>query len=89
MKLYLGTHMKYYVYHWMGKELEVPGVYQEGEPERHTQRPPHWIDIPDDQLGEKLKELAESWDVMFLSPIKSDTYFRIYLDQKGGRFRQR
>lgn len=81
--------MKYYVYHWMGKELEVPGVYQEGEPDFPAQRKPHWIEIPDDQLGEKLRELASNYDVMFMTRKDKPSDFSIWLDQKGKRFRQR
>lgn len=81
--------MKYYLYHFEHKELDVQGAYQEGEPDTPQGRPPHWIDIPDDKLADKLKELATNYDLMFLGPTPSFPYYRIWLDRKNQRFRQR
>ena len=71
--------MKIYVYHWMGQEL--PGIFQEAD----------WLDMSEENLGKKLKGLADDYDVMFLSPREgtTDQTYRIYLDDKGRRFRQR
>jgi hypothetical protein len=90
--------MKFYVYHQTGEELHVPGVYQEGTPRYRNGRKPHWIDIPEDQLGAKLLELSKTYDVMLMSPEEVKKYYpqtaetthhRLYLDYKGGRFRTR
>ena len=89
--------MKFYVYHWMGMELSVPGVYQEGEAPK-SYRKPHWIDIPEGQFEAKLMELLQTCDVMLLSPLEKSKYvpetvqhnhYRIFLDCKGGRFKTR
>ena len=74
----------------MGSELRVPWVYQEVEPLHERGRPPHWLDVPEEDLGKKLKELADYHDVMFLSPTENmPDHYRIYLDNKGKRFKQR
>lgn len=90
--------MRFYVYHWMGDELSVPGVFQEGEPKHKNSRKPHWIDIPIEELGKKLLELAQTCDIMLLAPkykgkydqpdIQQE-YHRLYLDHKGGQFKTR
>lgn len=80
--------MKLYVYHWMQKELSIPGVYQEGKAEEGY-RTPHWLDVPDENLGKILLDLAKDNDVMLLGPSDGLDNYRLYLDMKGKRFRQR
>ena len=84
--------MKYYVYHYRGKELEVPGVFQEGEASP-IHRLPHFIDIEDVEFGNKIKELSKKYDVMistddFVGPLGSNKT-SIFLDDKNVRFKQR
>lgn len=90
--------MRFYVYHWMGSELSVPGVFQEGEPPNKSHSKPHWIEIPEEELGKKLLELSKICDIMLLAPKEKgkydlpnieQKYHRLYLDHKGGRFRTR
>lgn len=90
--------MKFYVYHWMCDELSVPGVFQEGDPPTKQHRKPHWLIIPEEEIGKKLLELSQICDVMLLAPKEKNKYdlpsvehnhHRLYLDHKGGQFKRR
>lgn len=81
--------MRYYVYRCDGgSELEVQGVFQEGETEGDG-RPPHWIDIADADLPETLRKLTAKFAVMLLPPSKANPHYSIWLDSVKWKFRQR
>lgn len=70
--------MRYNIYCWDGTPPLVYGVYEEYGS--------YFIDISDEEFGDKIKELAYKYDVM----IKiRDNVLIILLDNKGYSFRQR
>jgi len=69
----------------MGGEVNIPGVYQE------TQELEQCIDLPEEEVGTFLLELAKDHDLMLLSPSTHTVgkYNRLIIDSKGGGFRKR
>ena len=81
--------MKFYVYHYRGEENLILGVYQESIDENAKIRPYHWLDIPDDNIGQSLLNLSEKYDLMLMGPTDSFCHYILYVDRKGYRFTQR
>ena len=81
--------MKFYVYHWIGRDDQIPGAYAEGEPKSPKHRQPYYLDIPDDQIGSKLLELAQSFDLMLQGPKPDLPHPILVFDHKGKRFSTR
>lgn len=70
--------MRYNIYCWDGTPPLVYGVYEEYGS--------YFIDISDEEFGDKIKELAYKYDVM----IRHREYgITIAIDAKGRRFSQR
>lgn len=78
--------MKFFVYHYRGEEMKIPGVYQEGNIDSNPNRPAHWIKIPEDRILTKLLSLAQDYEVWIKNagPIPS-----LIFDTKGYGFKQR
>jgi len=84
--------MKFHIHHWMPRNIpliESLKVFAEYRID------PAMLDIPDDKVGEVLLELSKEFDVMLVeyeanfAEEQEQRAYRIHLDDKGKRFRQR
>lgn len=73
--------MKLSVYHWRTNTLDIPGIFFEND---------CWfVDVPIEELGSYLVDLAKNFDVMLLAPKNDGEQHRLCIDQKGFLFKIR
>ena len=72
---------RFNVRHWMGENYLIPSIIAQGDGV-------YYLNIPVDQIGQKLLEFSKEFDIMLLDLRDGDPPF-IWFDTKGRRFKQR
>ena len=77
---------RFNVSHWMGHHKKIPGVIVVDGDTVDDRR--YFVDIPIDQIGQKLMEFSKEFDIMLLDS-RDGGYPTIQFDTKCRCFRQR
>ena len=72
---------RFNVRHWRGENYLISSIIAQGDGV-------YYLNIPVDQIGQKLLEFSKEFDIMLVEGKDGDHPF-IWFDTKGRRFKQR